>query len=122
MWREETASVMEQFATTMFAENLRLDPGITRRALADSDAEPEQIEELRTMLVQDMEMGDAAVQMPKNAMIKLFLDGSSGMSWIFFMFARYSGSFQRTTNAGTRWASGRVAGERCPQTRRSSST
>jgi Protein of unknown function (DUF4238) len=85
-WREETASVMEQFTTTMFAESLRLDPGITQRALADSDAEPEQIEELRTMLIEDMETGNAVVQMPKNAMIKYFLDGSSNLSWILFMF------------------------------------
>jgi hypothetical protein len=85
-WREETASVVEQLATTMFAESLRLDPGITQRALADSDAEPDQIEELRAMLVEDMETGEAVVRMPKNAMIKYFLDGSSGMSWILFMF------------------------------------
>jgi hypothetical protein len=85
-WREETASVMEQLTTTMIAESLRLDPGIAQRALADSDAEPDQIEELRSLLVEDMETGEAVVQMPRNAMIKLFLDSSSNMSWVLFTF------------------------------------
>jgi hypothetical protein len=70
----------------MIAETIRLDPESAQRALAHTDAEPEEIEEIRTMLLQDFEMGEVYMAMPKNAMLKHFLDGSTNMAWVIFMF------------------------------------
>ena len=86
VWREQLSSVIEQMRTAMVAKSYRLDPAAAQRAFADSEfaMTPEQIEEFRQTFVGDLEQGRLGIEMPKNAMIKLFLDGAFNSSWTLF--------------------------------------
>jgi hypothetical protein len=85
-WRKTMGSVMEQMAAAMVSEVARLDPTAAQRALAETEATPEEIEEFRRTFIRDLDSGDIVVSMPKNAMIGHFLDSSTNMAWIVYMF------------------------------------
>jgi HAMP domain-containing protein len=85
VWREETASVMEQTAAAMMAESYRLDPGAAQRALADSAMTADEIEAFRQAFVEGLESGRWGVEFPQNLMIRYFLEGVDSASWVMFM-------------------------------------
>lgn len=83
--REQTASLMEQATAAMVEMSYSLDPEMAQRALADTDTSREEIEEFRERFVEDLRSGRLIVEMPRNNMIKLFLESSTWISWTLFM-------------------------------------
>lgn len=86
--RERMASLLEQATAAMMAESYRVAPPLAQRALADSDLDltPDEIEELRLELISDLDSGRITFEIPKNNLLKHFLDGSISVSWTLFMF------------------------------------
>jgi hypothetical protein len=87
-WREQMASVMEQMTAAMIAETYRLDPASMGRALAATGSElttPEEVEEFRLRVVDDLENGRLVVEFPKNRLIRDLLEGAQGAQWTMFL-------------------------------------
>jgi Protein of unknown function (DUF4238) len=93
VWREQTASVLEQFTASIVAERSRADPTGAKRALAESEIEmtPDEIDDLVERFISDLDSGRVGVEMPKNLMIKHF------RSW-----SRPGGRPARTPDTGPR--------------------
>lgn len=85
VWRDQTASILEQATAAMVEMSYRLDPDAAQRALADAEMSPEEIEEARERFVDDLRSGRLTIEMPKNYMIKQFLDSATSVSWLLFM-------------------------------------
>ena len=85
VWRKQTAEIMEASTAALMAKSYRLDPESAQRALADSELTREEIEELRRTVIADLESGRVTVELPRNALIKYFLEGAISASWTIFM-------------------------------------
>lgn len=87
MWREQNASMMEQVTAAMVAESYRLDPAAAGRALAEGGWEmsAEEVEAFRERFIADLESGRLLVEMPKNLLIRHFLEGALAAAWTMFV-------------------------------------
>jgi uncharacterized protein DUF4238 len=79
--------MMEQVTAAMVAEGYRLDPAAAQRAAAHGGWEmtAKEVEAFRQRFVEDLESGRLLVQMPKNALIRYFLEGAAGAAWTMFV-------------------------------------